>query len=69
MVSQGLQLPRKSWSTETVNVTVDNSDAKDKINKFISEMQRPRRYVERNTEISFGDDGEVETAIYLITEK
>ena len=60
---EGLTVTANELGTETVTVSVDNGDAKDKINKFITEYNDLVDYLERNTETSFGDDGEIETAI------
>ena len=60
---EGLTVTANELGTETVTVSVDNSDAKSKINQFISEYNDLIDYLERNTQTSVGDNGEIETAI------
>ena len=60
---EGLTVTAMELGSETVTVSVDNSDAKSKIETFISEYNDLIDYLENNTEISVDDSGDIETGL------
>lgn len=60
---EGLTVTAMELGTETVTVGVDNSNAKSKIETFISEYNDLIDYLENNTEITVDDNGDIETGL------
>lgn len=59
----GLTVTAEELGTETVTVSVDNSDAKTKIETFITEYNELIDYLETQTDITVNDDGEIDTGL------
>ena len=60
---EGLTVTAKELGTQSVDVNSNTSNAEARINTFISEFNDLMDFLERNTEITVNDDGEIDTGL------